>query len=386
MTHLSKQVALVGVGYSDLSRGDAPDPRRLTLQSCLAAISDAGIAAHEIDGIFEYLHGATESPRTSWVQRALGIENLNAYANIYADGPSGLGPPMTAVTAVASGACDVALTYRTLPQREGNTGAIGAAPAVLTGPDQFTGVYGHAPGILANYALKKRRRMHEFGTTAEEYGQIALSARRWSALNERAVQRQPLTMEDYLSSRSIVDPLLLLDCDYPVNGSCAVVVTTAERAADLPGRPVFVDAVAWGTGTGADFVFADDFLYGGSIACSRRLWQCSDFTVDDLDVAGLYDGFTHLPIAWIEALGVCTFGEFGQWVDDGRSIGPGGVLPLNTSGGMLAEGRIQGIGLLAEVVQQLRHECGERQVGGARVGVVAGGGSNDCGAMIVHAG
>ena len=386
MSLLGRQVAVAGIGYSDLSRGDAPDPRRLTLQSCRAAIADAGVAATDIDGIFEYLHADRESPRTMWLQRVLGIPNLNAYADLFATGPSGLGPPMAAVAAVGSGVCEMAIAYRTLPQREGNNGGIAAPPTSLAGPEQFTGVFGHTAGILANYALKKRRRMHEFGTPAQDYGQIALSARRWAALNERAVQRAPLTMEDYLSSRTIIDPLLLLDCDYPVNGSCAVIVTTAERAADLPGIPVLVDAMAWGTGAGADFVFADDLLYGGSIDCSRRIWEVSDYTVADLDLVGIYDGFTHLPISWIEALGVCGFGEFGEWVDDGRSIGPGGVLPLNTSGGMLAEGRVQGIGLLAEAVEQLRGDCGARQVPDAHVAVVAGGGSNDCGALVVHSG
>ena len=96
-------------------------------------------------------------------------------------------------------------------------------PWEIPGPRQFTVPYGHAAGILANYALKKRRRMYEFGAGAEEYGLVAINARRWAALNPRAVVRQPLTMDDYLASRVIVDPLLLLDCDYPINGSCAVI-------------------------------------------------------------------------------------------------------------------------------------------------------------------
>jgi acetyl-CoA acetyltransferase len=145
-----------------------------------------------------------------------------------------------------------------------------------------------------------------------------------------------------------------------------------------------VDAICWGTGRGSDFVFGADLLYGGSILCAQDLWRRSRFTPSDLDVLGLYDGFTHLPISWIEALGICGFGEFADWSDGGRTIGPGGALPLNTSGGMLAEGRIQGIGHVAEVAMQLRGECGARQVSGASVGVVAGGGSNDTGAMILY--
>ncbi|HMH91516.1 MAG TPA: acetyl-CoA acetyltransferase [Streptosporangiaceae bacterium] len=360
MTSLSRPVAIVGVGYSELSRRSRPDPRALTLTACRTALADAGLAPRDVDAIVQFTHASdsTEAPITAYVQRALGIDNLSFFADLARTGPSGVGPPMTAVMAVASGVCETALAYRTLPQAEGNNGGLRESPAEIGGPTQFTAVYGHAAGILANYALKKRRRMHEFGHTAQEYGYIAINARRWAALNERAVMRQPLTMDDYLSARTIVDPLVLLDCDYPVNGSCAVLVTTAERARDLRHRPVLVDAMSWGTGRGSDFVFGADLLYGGSIPCAENLWRQSRFTPADLDVLGLYDGFTHLPISWIEALGICGFGEFADWVDGGRVIGPGGTLPLNTSGGMLAEGRIQGIGHVAETTEQLRGSCG----------------------------
>lgn len=387
MTALSRPVAIAGAGYSPLSRGIRPDPRELTLTACRAAIADAGLVPADIDAIVQFTHASdsTEAPITAYVQRALGIDNLSYFADIARTGPSGVGPPMTAVLAVASGVCETALAYRTLPQAEGNNGRLRESRTQIDGPAQFTAVYGHAAGILANYALKKRRRMHEFGHTAEEYGYVAMNARRWAALNDRAVMRKPLTMDDYLSARTIVDPLVLLDCDYPVNGSCAVIVTTAERARDLRHRPVLVDALSWGTGRGSDFVFGADLLYGGSILCAANLWRQSQFVPADIDVLALYDGFTHLPISWIEALGICGFGEFADWVDEGRTVGPGGEYPLNTSGGMLAEGRIQGIGLVAEAAQQLMGECGTRQVSGASVAVIGGGGSNDCGAMILYA-
>jgi acetyl-CoA acetyltransferase len=387
VTMLSRPVAIAGVGYSPLSRGDRPDPRALTLTACRAAIADAGLGPADVDAMVQFTHASdsTEAPITAYVQRALGIDNLSYFADLARTGPSGVGPPLTAVLAVASGVCETALAYRTLPQAEGNNGQVRESLAQIGGAGQFTAVYGHTAGILANYALKKRRRMHEFGHTAEEYGYVAMNARRWAALNDRAVMRKPLTMDDYLSARVIVDPLVLLDCDYPVNGSCAVIVTTAERARDLPHRPVLVDALSWGTGRGSDFVFGADLLYGGSILCAANLWRQSQFVPSDIDVLALYDGFTHLPISWIEALGLCGFGEFADWADRGETIGPGGDFPLNTSGGMLAEGRIQGIGLVAEAAQQLMGDCGARQVRDASVAVIAGGGSNDCGAMILYA-
>jgi acetyl-CoA acetyltransferase len=281
--------------------------------------------------------------------------------------------------------CDTLIAFRTLPQREGTTGVVQAPVTEIAGPGQFSTVYGHGAGILANYALKKRMRIAELGGRTEDYGQVALNARRWSGLNERALLRDALTMDDYLGSRVIVDPLLLLDCDYPINGSCALVITTGERARDLRQRPVYVDAAAWGGGVGADFVFGDDFLFGGSILCADRLWSKASVTKEDVDVLQIYDGFTHLPISWIEAFGFCGIGEFRDWVDEGRTIGPGGSMPMNTSGGMLAEGRIQGIGLVAEAVCQLRGQGGGRQVPDAAVAAVGGGGSNDCGALLLRA-
>jgi len=382
VTQLAREVAIVGVGYSKLSRGDDPDPRQLTYAACLGALDDAGMEAHEVDGIYEYFHEPGESPTSQWTARQLGIPNLNGFLD-FSNGPSGLGPPMVASMAVASGVCDVALAYRTLPQRQGNNARV-AQSLAASGPAQFTGVYGHGAAILANYAMKKRRRMAEFGNGAEEYGLVSISAHRWAALNERALFATPLTMEAYLSSRVIVDPLLIYDCDYPINGSCAVLVTTADRARDLRSKPVLVDSIAWGTGSGADFNFMDDYLYGGSFECGRRLWSRSEFKPSDVDTLAIYDGFTHIALSWIEALGFCGRGEFAGWAKGGATIGPGGSMPLNTSGGMLAEGRLQGIGLVAEAVVQLRGEAGRRQVDRAKVAVVAGGGSNDCGAFILH--
>jgi acetyl-CoA acetyltransferase len=384
VTQLSREVAIVGVGYSRLTRGDDPDPRQLTYDACSNALADASVKAAEVDGIFEYFHDEGEAPPSYWVQRQFGIPNLNAYLD-FSNGPSGLGPPMVAAMAVAAGVCDVALAYRTLPQRQGNNARVEQSLRAA-GPAQYTQVFGHGAGILANYALKKRRRMAEYGRGPEEYGLVAINAHRWAGLNDRALFATPLSMEMYLGSRVIVDPLLIYDCDYPINGSCALLVTTAERARSLPRRPVMFDAIAWGTGAGADFNFMDDYLYGGSIECSNRLWSRSQFKPSDIDTLAIYDGFTHLPISWIEALGFCGKGEFGEWAAGGDTIGPGGSMPLNTSGGMLAEGRLQGIGLVAEAVVQLRGDGGTRQVPGASVALVAGGGSNDCGAYTLYAG
>jgi len=230
----------------------------------------------------------------------------------------------------------------------------------------------------------KRRRVAELGGSYEDYGQVALNARRWGALNDRAVLREPLTMDEYLGSRVVADPLVVLDCDYPVNGAVAAILTTAERAADLAPPVVVVDSLAYGTGVNADWLYGEDLLFGGTRYCAERLWSKASVGPDDVDVAELYDGFTHITISWVEALGLCRIGEFGDWVEGGRRIGPGGDLPLNTHGGQLSEGRLHGLGFLTEAVLQLRGECGDGQVPGAEVAVVSNAHGPQCGAVVLR--
>ena len=317
--------------------------------------------------------------------RLLGVPDLAAFADIMASNPSGLASALAGVMAVASGACETVLVFRCLTRAAGHQGGVASGPQSVGGRDQFLTPYGYLGGILVNLALKKQRWMAEYARPEEDFGRIAVNARKWAALNPRAVLRDELTMDDYLSSRMVVDPLRLLDCDYPVNGAVATVITTVERATDLPRPAVQVDAMAYATGRGADWVFGVDFLYGGMTECADRLWRRSSATLADVDVAQLYDGFTPVTVAWAEALGTCGRGEFGEWVGDGGRIGPGGDFPLNTAGGQLAEGRLHGIGFLNEAVLQLRGQCEDRQVPGAQVAVVTSGVYPQCGAMVLTA-
>ncbi|WP_099021548.1 thiolase C-terminal domain-containing protein [Mycolicibacterium palauense] len=384
MSSLARPVAIAGVGYSELTRKGDPNPNSLAITATRAALSDAGLRAADVDGIFEYKFGP-ESPGAQDMARLLGIPDLAAFADIMASNPSGLAGALAGVMAVASGACETVLVFRCLTHAAGHQGGVASGPETVSGRDQFLTPYGYLGGILVNLALKKQRWMAEYDRPEEDFGRIAVNARRWSALNQRAVLRDELTMDDYLSSRMVVDPLRVLDCDYPVNGAVATVITTAERAADLPQPAVLVDAMTYATGRGADWVFDVDFLYGGTFDCANRLWQRSSVTLADVDVAQVYDGFTPVTVSWIEALGACGRGEFGQWVGDGGRLGPGGDFPLNTAGGQLAEGRLHGIGFLNEAVLQLRGQCVERQVPNARVAVVASGVYPQCGAMVLTA-
>jgi acetyl-CoA acetyltransferase len=382
VTHLARDVAIVGVGYSDISRHGTPDPRRLTFDAVTAALAEAGLAGRDVDGIFEYAFGP-ESPTAQQVARLIGSPDLAAFADIKPNNPSGLGGPLAAVMAVASGVCETVVAFRCLTRDAGYTGGVKDGPDAVAGPDQFLTPYGYAGGILVNMALAKRRWMAEHDRGEEDFGRIAVNARRWAALNPRAVLRDPITLDDYLDARMIADPLRILDCDYPVNGACATVFTTVPRARDLHQQPVLVESMSYGTGAQVDWVFAGDYLYGGTVPCAERLWERSAFGPSDIDVAQVYDGFTTVTLQWIEALGFCGFGESGDWLGDGSRIAPGGELPMNTSGGQLAEGRLHALGHLNEAVLQLRGECGARQVPGADVGLVASGLYPQAGAMVL---
>jgi acetyl-CoA acetyltransferase len=379
---LARDVAVVGVGYSAISRKGEPDSRGLTFDALSAALSDAGLVGSDVDAIFEYKFGP-ESPTAQEAARLIGAPDLAAFGDLMPSGPSGLAGSLMAAMAVASGMCETAVAFRSITRAAGHMGGVAEGGEVISDQSQYLLPYGYLGGVLVGMALTKRRWLAEYQRTEEDFGQIALAARRWAALNPRAALRAPLTMDDYLSSPKVADPLRVLDCDYPVNGAAASVFTTAERARDLRQRPVQIDAMSYGTGAEVDWLFGKNFLYGGTGDCARRLWSRSSVTVDDVDVAQVYDGFTMVVAQWIESLGFCGRGEFGDWVGDGSRISPGGSLPMNTAGGQLAEGRLHGIGFLNEAVLQLRGQADRRQVPGAEVALVASGLSPQAGAMVL---
>ena len=235
MSSLTRDVALVGVGYSELSRQGTPDPRKLTFTAVTEALQDAGLNGNQVDGIFEYKFGP-ESPSAQEVARLIGAPNLTAFADIIPNNPSGLAGPLMGVMAVASGVCETVVAFRCLTRAAGYTGGVRTGPDRIPGRDQFLLPYGYSGGIIMNMALAKQRWMGQYGRGEEDFGHIAVNARKWAARNPRAVLREEITMDDYLESRIISDPLRLLDCDYPINGAVATIITTAERARDL-GKP-----------------------------------------------------------------------------------------------------------------------------------------------------
>jgi acetyl-CoA acetyltransferase len=224
--------------------------------------------------------------------------------------------------------------------------------------------------------------MHEFGTKKEHLGILATTFRRHAAFNPKAVYREPLTMDEYLNARLVSDPFGLYDCDAPVDGCTAVIVSHADGARELPHPAVRFNAVGTAINKRPLWDQWGDITTMAARDAAAHLWSRTDLKPADVDIAQLYDGFSFLTLAWLEALGFCKRGESGAFVENGR-IALGGALPVNTWGGQLSGGRLHGFGFVAEAVRQLRGECGARQVPDCEVAVVGVGGGPVAGCMLL---
>ncbi len=211
-------------------------------------------------------------------------------------------------------------------------------------------------------AMQARRHMYEYGTTKEQLGWVALNGRRHAMLNEKAVLRSAMTMEDYLDAPMISDPLGRLDCDLPIDGAVGIVLSLADAAPDCANPPVRLEAVGCANHDVHGWEPRLDFPAMAATDAAVQMWARTDLKPTDVDVAELYDGFSILTLSWLEALGFCREGEAGSFVDGGQRIGLDGELPLNTYGGQLSAGRLHGFWLFHEAVLQLRGQAGPRQV------------------------
>jgi acetyl-CoA acetyltransferase len=243
---------------------------------------------------------------------------------------------------------------------------------------QYQVPYGYATPPQ-QFAMIAREYMSSYGATAHDFGAVAIAQRWYAQRNERALMRTPLTMDEYLASRWIVEPLRLYDCCLETDAAVAVVVTSAERARDLAHRPVTVTAAGWGSGHTLFSNHRPDLGTSGAAAASRRLWSHAGLGPAEVDVAELYDAFTPLVLIALEDYGFCAKGEAGAFVRSGAT-GVAGSLPVNTHGGHLSEGYVHGLNHLAEAVHQLRGDCGDRQVGGAEIALSTGQGGYVMGA------
>lgn len=348
--------AIVGVGYSPISRRAGDTLGKVAVNVALEAIRDAGLTCSDIDGyVGSGIVNAQQSSKwdgidhvsAHYVTSSLSLEHI-AWAADIADMPAGL--VVAAHHALSAGVCNYVLILRAHynpPDRNYSA----ADDEFARGPNQFTLPFGIGPGG-GRFAIMLQRYMYEYGAKRKDLFGIPFVARQNARKNPYAIWRDAdeLTLEQYLGSRWINEPMCILDCDMPVTGAGAFVLTTAERARDLRNKPAYV----------ASYANANQ---------PERVFHSIGITPNNINAAQIYDGYSFLVWLWLEKLGFCKKGEAFQFATRER-IALGGDLPINTFGGSLGEGRLHGVGHVREAAVQIMGKAGDRQVPDMRYSLV----------------
>jgi acetyl-CoA acetyltransferase len=387
---LERNTAISGIGQSEVGRELAASPISLTIDACLEAIADAGLEPRQIDGLATYPGAHVDVPRgfggpgVAELQDALRLELGWYTGGIELAGP--LGAVLEACLAVGAGLAKHVLCFRTV--FEGSARKYrgkSEAPKPAVGPMQWVLPF-RAYSSASWIAMYAQRHFHQYGTTREQLAQVALTARAHAQKNERAIYRDPMTLEQYLAARPISTPFGLYDCDIPVDGATAVVVSALDEAKALRHPPLRIEAIGTGIRGRPSWDQWSDLTTMAARDAAAMMWSRTSLTPADVDVAELYDGFSFLALAWLEALGFCKPGEGGPFIEDGRRIALDGPLPLNTGGGQLSAGRLHGFGLLHEACIQLRGLGGAHQVSrGPELAVVSAGGGPYAACLLLSA-
>lgn len=376
MNAFSGRTAIVGIGATEFSKESGRSELQLSVEAVQAALADCGLTAADVDGLTTF---TMDSSSEIALARELGIGELRFFSRINYGGGAACATVQQAAMAVATGMADVVVAYRGFNERSGDRfGQVSAWAASQVNTNGLDNAWTYPYGLstpAGTVAMQARRYMHEYGATSLDFGRVAVADRRHAANNPNAFFHQrPITLEDHQASRMIVDPLRLLDCCQESDGAVALVITSAERAADLPHAPAWVTAAAQGAGRD-QFVmtsyYRDDIGIGEMGVVGRALWQQSGLGPDDIATAVLYDHFTPYVLMQLEELGFCGVGEAKDFIADG-AIEIGGRLPINTHGGQLGEAYIHGMNGIAEGVRQIRGTSVNQVADAAHVLVTAG--------------
>ncbi|MGP8058333.1 MAG: thiolase C-terminal domain-containing protein [Acidimicrobiales bacterium] len=364
----NRKVAVVGAAWSDVGRVDDKTAFELHYQGTTRALADAGIDKSEVDGFMSHGTGALPPVelaeylglRPNWVDSTGHGGSVWEFMTEHA------------AAAIAQGLVEVVVLSYASTQRADLKKRLRMANLSFgtRGPIQFDAPFGHPVG--SRYAMAARRHMHEFGTTIEQLAEIAVSTRYNAGFNDQAYYRDPITIDDVLSSTMTWDPLTKLHCCIRSDGGGSIVLTSEERARDCAKAPVWV----LGTGEAASHTTMSewkDFTESPCVRSGALAFGRAGVTPADIDTCQFYDAFTPMVLLTLEGLGFCKKGEGGPFVEDGK-LRVGGALPTNTDGGGLSacQPGMRGIFLMIEAVRQLRGELGERQVPGAKLACVNG--------------
>lgn len=356
---LGGRAAIVGIGATEFSKESGRSEMSLACEAVLGAIDDAGLQPQDVDGMVTY---STDNNPDIEIARNLGIGELRHFSRVHYGGGAACGTVVMAAMAVATGVADAVVCYRAFNERSGRRFGAGVQDIPIAATAERAQFSWTTPfGLLTPaswVAMVAQRYMHLTGTTSEDFGRVAVADRRHAATNPAAwFHGQPITLADHQASRWIVEPLHLLDCCQETDGAQAVVVTSLERARDLPNPPAVVVAGAQGAGedqwTMTSFYRDDIAQLPEMKVVADELWASSGLGPHDVQTAILYDHFTPYVLMQLEAFGFCARGEAKDFIAGG-AIELGGRLPLNPHGGQLGEAYLHGMNGIAEGVRQVR--------------------------------
>ncbi|MBC7780856.1 MAG: thiolase [Proteobacteria bacterium] len=366
MSHpLRGAAAIVGVATAGIGEAAGFTATEILAQASHAALADAGLTLRDVDGLFT--NTAVHSHPALSIGEYLGLRPTFSESSSIG-GASFVAYLITATMALQARLCDVALICYGSNQRT----ALGRLEA-KSGSQSYEAPY-QPRHPITSYALATARHMHRYGTTRAQLAAVAVAARGWAQRNPEAFMRDPLTVDDVLSSRMVSDPITVRDCCLVTDGAGAVVMVRAERAKEFPKAPSYFLG-----GAMAHWHMQIDQLPDMTVTAATdsgpRAFAMAGLSPRDVDVLQLYDAFTINTILALEDLGFCRKGEGGAFVASG-ALAPGGSLPVNTNGGGLSccHPGMYGIFTIIESVRQLRGEAGERQVAGAEIALCNGNG------------
>lgn len=356
---LRNRTAVIGVGTTRFGRLPGEDPYDLGAWALREALDDCGLTAADIDGVI-----VNRIPDYQRFSEAFGLNPRFALSTPGQGRMSGVSIQIAAM-AIASGmAHTVALVYGNDGRSAGDKYGGDNDRYGSGGAGQFFPYGMTSPGAV--HAMMFARHMHQYSTTSEQLAAVAVAFRKHAALNPAAVMRELITVEQHQASKFVAAPLHIFDYCLINDGGVALILTSAERARDAKKPPVYIRGFAQSSKLPESTFPPEDLWYGAMQSAGREVYEMAGVQRDDLDALMIYDNFSPTVLFSLEGFGFCDQGEGGAWMQDGR-LELGGQFPTNTSGGHLSESYMQGWGLNAEAVRQLRGECGARQVQEAKL-------------------
>ncbi len=356
-----RRAAIAGVGYTSFTF-DSPDSvLGLAANACRAAIADAGLLTSEVDGLASFMLNNDSAPCQA-VATTLGIPGLRFSLDLQMGGQAPCHLVQQAASAVITGQAESVVVFRAMKGRSGKR--VGSM-RFDGGGAQYRYPIGYS-SYMMYIAMWAQRFLYETGQGVEDLAAVAIAQREYALANDRAVRRTPLDHDSYFQRPPVVEPFRSPDCTIEVDGACAVLVTSLERARDLRHPPAVVRSGVYRAGPRSGLDIGDhlawrDYTRNYTHLLRDELFSRAGIAREDIQFAEIYDCFSSTVLMGIEGLGLCGRGEAGALVRSGATA-LDGSLPVNTNGGLLAEGYLHGMNTVAEAVLQIQGRSGTRQV------------------------